>query len=291
MTAYKDATVAESCGSSSTSTPTSCPTLVGYAEALAHDNANPSDQWLVRDASGNPIHDRYYTSDYFVNVGSASYQQRALTYALATIQNPSPDFDGMQFDNTNPAYLYRTQRNSAGAATQGYVNGTLLSDSLWQSSMVKFLSYVGGGLRGKGYYVVANGGVSGDNDGSLTSSWWKSIGPYVNGLGIEFFEEGPDKVLFYNTSGDWHGFFNSWLSIVDTAQSLGKDFIGGGHGIGTDTNKMSYGKAAFLLKWNGRPRLLLLDADRHLRPLELRLDDPDRQPQRRHVRGRHRLAP
>ena len=67
--------------------------------------------------------------------------------------------------------------------------------------MVNFLSSVGGGLRGKGYYVVANGGVSGDNDGSLTSSWWKSIAPYVNGLGIEYFEEGPDKVLFYNDLG------------------------------------------------------------------------------------------
>ena len=37
----------------------------------------------------------HYTSDYLVNIGSASYQQRALTYALATIQNPTPDFDGI----------------------------------------------------------------------------------------------------------------------------------------------------------------------------------------------------
>ena len=61
-------------------------------------------------------------------------------------------------------------------------------------------------------------------------------------------------MLKYNDPSDWHGYYNSWLSIVDTAQSLGKDFIGGGHGIATDTNKMSYGKAAFLLKWNGSGR-------------------------------------
>jgi hypothetical protein len=29
---------------------------------------------------------------------------------------------------------------------------------------------------------------------------------------------------------------------------LGKDFIGGGHGIATDTDKLMYTKAAFLLK-------------------------------------------
>src|SRR5205823_794642 len=67
--AYKQAGIARSCGSS-TSTPTSCGSLVGYAEALAHDNAHPSDKWLVRDASGNPIADRYSTGDYFMNVGS-----------------------------------------------------------------------------------------------------------------------------------------------------------------------------------------------------------------------------
>jgi hypothetical protein len=34
----------------------------------------------------------------------------------------------------------------------------------------------------------------------------------------------------------------------------GTDFIAGGHGIATDTTMMSYGKAAFLLKWNGGGR-------------------------------------
>jgi len=228
--AYKDGTSASSACSSSTSTPTSCATLVDYAEALAHDNANPGDKWLLRDASGNPIHDLSYTSNYLLNIGSASYQQRALANALATIQNPTPDFDGIEFDNTNPSVGYRLP-----SGIQAYVNGTLLTDSLWKSSMVKFLSSVGGGLRAKGYYVAVNGGVSGDTNGSLLNSWWTTIGPYVNGLETEYFEEGPpDKVLYYNDPSDWHGHYNEWLSVVDTAQSLGKDFIGGGHGLATE---------------------------------------------------------
>jgi hypothetical protein len=224
--AYKDATVASGC-SSSTSTPTSCGSLVDYAEALAHDNANPGDKWLVRDASGNPMRDPHATSSYFMNMGSASYQQRALTNALATIQNPTPDFDGIEFDNVNPAYGYRT------GGIQGYVNGTLLTDSLWKTSMVNFLRYVGGGLRGKGYYVAVNGGVSADPNGSLLSSWWKTIAPYVNGVGIEYFEQGPDKVLYYNDASNWHGHYDSRLSMIDAVQSLGKDFFGGGHGLAT----------------------------------------------------------
>ena len=66
----------------------------------------------------------------------------------------------------------------------------------------------------------------------------------------------------------------------------------GYHGVTATTMaaKMIYGKAAFLLKWNGKAAASS-GSQRHLRPLEPRLDDRHRHPQRRHVRGRQRLAP
>ena len=46
--------------------------------------------------------------------------------------------------------------------------------------------------------------------------------------------------------------YTNQLKIVDAAQNQGKDFYAGMSGSASETAKMMYGKAAFLLKWNGR---------------------------------------
>ena len=116
--------------------------------------------------------------------------------------------------------------------------------------------------------------------------------PYVSGLLVEYFEQaGSDKVLFYNDPNNWHGYWESWLGLVDVAQNAGVDFYGGMKGSATDTGKMMYGKASFLLKWNGKGGGFFwqMNDDRQ-RPLERRLDDRHRHPHRRALPGRRRLA-
>ena len=135
--------------------------------------------------------------------------------------------------------------------------------------------------EGAGAVRARERGQAGPNDGSATKAWWTTLAPYVSGLLVEYFEQASDQVLFYNDPNNWHGYWESWLGLVDVAQNAGVDFYGGMKGSATDTDKMMYGKASFLLKWNGkRRRLLLADEPTPPRPLEPGLDDQHRHPQR-----------
>ena len=57
----------------------SCRTGITYQQAAAHDSANPSDRWILRDSAGRPIPNRAYAHVYLANVGSASYQRQWAT--------------------------------------------------------------------------------------------------------------------------------------------------------------------------------------------------------------------
>ena len=57
---------------------------------------------------------------------------------------------------------------------------------------------------------------------------------------------------------------------------MGKDFYGVTYGPPGDTDAMTYGKASFLLDWNGARRRLHLPHHRRLRPHQRRLDDQHR---------------
>jgi hypothetical protein len=47
-------------------------------------------------------------------------------------------------------------------------------------------------------------------------------------------------------------YWSNWQRLVRTAQSMGKDFVGLMPGPPGDVQAMAYGKASFLLDWNGR---------------------------------------
>ena len=120
-----------------------------------------------------------------------------------------------------------------------------------------FLDVVGAGIRGRGFYVVGNSAVVGDSDGSLTTSWWSSIANDFDGFMQEFFEmTGSNHVLKYNDPTVYWGNYNQELGKVDAAQNLGKDYFGGMGYYNVDSTiraaQMMYGKASFLLKWNGK---------------------------------------
>ncbi len=262
--AYKDPSACTNGGATSTSVSWNSP--VSFEEAQAHDATVPTDEWLVYDApvGGNPIWDPNHhvvpsPIDYFANVASPSYQGTALARVQATMTAPSPaDFDGVFWDNCNPTYVQRSSIGAPSPRQPGYATPpgggarVLFTDTLYRAGMLAFNTAVSDVLKTAGYYVVGNAGVSGDNDGSATNTWWTSVAPHLSGLNQEFWAQGPDGILFFNSPpSDWHGNYNNWLTIIDTAQNAGADFYGGGHGTMTDTAKMQYTKAAFLLKWDG----------------------------------------
>ena len=57
---------------------------------------------MLRDLTGQPIHSRFYASDYHANIASASFRKRVVSNLLAAIKNTR--FDGFFFDEIGPLY-------------------------------------------------------------------------------------------------------------------------------------------------------------------------------------------
>ena len=92
-------------------TPVSCQTAISYAEALAHDQANPGDRWVLRDSSGNPIYNRSLHERVYANVGSASYRQAALNHLLGSLRSHA-GWNGVFFDESDACYYNDTGTRS-----------------------------------------------------------------------------------------------------------------------------------------------------------------------------------
>ena len=76
-----------------------CRTGITYQQAAAHDSANPSDPWILRDSAGKPITSTSYAHNYLANVGSASYQQQWATNVIGAAKRLG--FDGTTLDNVS----------------------------------------------------------------------------------------------------------------------------------------------------------------------------------------------
>ena len=236
-------------------TPPGCTTAVGFSEALAHDQANPSDPWILRDAAGNPIGYKGYPSEFYANPGSVSYQLQARTNLLRSLTASTPRWDGVNFDNVE-----RNFYNSAGATIHGSApSPTYPTNASWYPAVKSLFVSVGSYLRQQGFYVAGNAAVSGDTTGAETQLWWSDLASSFDGYTQEYFEQhGLDGSLAYNGNTSASD-FNDRLRFVDIAQKLGKDFFGGMHYDGlcakgpacTLSDAMMYGVAAFRLKWDG----------------------------------------
>jgi hypothetical protein len=139
----------------------------------------------------------------------------------------------------------------------------------WAAAQLSFLAAVGPALRAHGYYVLVNasGYIPGDqasDDGSSTAAWWRLLAPYVNGLLNEYYQQISDgSDALRSAGGAWNQNWDGWQRLVATAQSLGKDFVGIAYGPSSDTQRMSYAKASFLLDWNGRGGAFIYEPEDH----------------------------
>jgi hypothetical protein len=212
---------------------------VPYAQAARNG-------WLLKDASGNRLVNRDYPSDYVADVGNRGYQQAWLQNVLQFLR--AHHDDGVMIDDVLADLTTLAGTEAAAYPTQ----------QAWASAQLSFVRAVGPALRRAGYYVLVNatGYVPGDlqsNTGASTVSWWRALAPYVSGMMNEYYEETPDGTNTLRSSGDsWTQNWDSWERLVQVAQSQGRDFVGVTYGDAGDTAAMTYGKASFLLDWNGR---------------------------------------
>jgi hypothetical protein len=203
--------------------------------------------WLLRNSSGNLLTNRGYPDNYVGDVGSAGYQQAW----IANVEHylaARPGIDGIFIDD-----VLFDLKPLAGTEAAKYP-----THDRWAAAMLSFVKAVHTALHRKGYYVAVNasGYVPGDpksNTSANTQIWWKKLGPYADGLMNEYYDEtstGTDQLRTAGTA--WYQGWNSWQQLIGLAQSMGDDFFGLMHGPGSDARRMSYGKASFLLDWNGR---------------------------------------
>jgi hypothetical protein len=189
-----------------------------------------------------------FANDYIGDIGSSGYQQAFIT----NVENylaAHPGTDGVFIDDV----LY-TATGLIGSYPNKYP-----SLSSWSSAQVSFVKAVYAALHSKGYYVALNasGYVPGDansNTSANEQTFWKMVGPYSDGLMNEWYDEtasGITTAQLRSTGAAWYQEWDSWQQIIPLIQSMGKDFIGLTKQTCTNTTAMTYGKASFLLEWNG----------------------------------------
>jgi hypothetical protein len=214
-------------------------TGVPYSQALASG-------WLLKDSSGRLLTNLGTPGNYIGDVGSAGYQQAWITNVLAYLAG-YPGVDGVFIDD-----VLLDLKPMAGVEAAKYP-----TQQQWASAMLSFVSAVGNALRAKGYYlgVNASGYVPGDansDTGANTVSWWQQLGPYVDGLMNEYYQETSNGTNQLRATGSsWTQNWDGWQRLVATAQAMGKDFLGLMYGAAGNTAAMTYGKASFLSDWNG----------------------------------------
>ena len=214
-------------------------TGVPYAQAKRNG-------WLLKSASGRLLVNRSYPSNYVGDVGNPAYQ-RAWVRNVSGFLKTHGD-DGVMIDDVLADLVPLAGAEAAKYPTQ----------QAWADAQLSFIRAVGRALRARGNYVLASAsgyvpGDPGDNTGATTVSWWRKLAPYVSGLMNEYYAETPDgSNRLRSAGGSWTQNWDSWQRLVRIAQSHGRDFVGVTKGAAGDTRTMVYGKASFLLDWDGR---------------------------------------
>ena len=215
-------------------------TGVPYSEAAANG-------WLLKDAAGNLLVNRGYPNNDVGDVGNPAYQQAWITNVLAYLA-ANPGVKGVFIDDVLYDLTPLAGREAAEYPTQ----------QAWAQAQLSFIQTVGMALRAKGYYVLANAsgyvpGAAASDDGNNTIHWWRKLGPYVNGLMNEYYQETSDGNDTVRSAGNtWFQYWDNWERLVNVAQRLGDDFVGVTYGPSDGSEQLTYGDASFLLDWNGR---------------------------------------
>lgn len=201
--------------------------------------------WLLKDAGGNLLRNEGFPDNYIGDVGNPDYQQVWAANVLRFLKQHHDD--GIYIDDVLRDLSPIVQSAPAKYPTQ----------QSWAAAELSFIKAVGSALHSHGYYVLVNapGYTPGDHqsdDGGNTISWWRQLGPYVNGLLYEYFQQSPTGDSALRPDGAaWNQHWSGWQRLVQAAQSMKRDFVGVTYGPPDDLAQLMYGKASFLLDWNG----------------------------------------
>jgi hypothetical protein len=202
--------------------------------------------WLLTDSAGRELVSHSNPSDAVADVGNPAYRR-------AWIRNASRFLKAHRDDGVFIDQVLADLRPLIGEEAARYP-----TQRAWAAAQLAFIHAIGHALQARGYYVLvnANGYIPGEHasdTGANTASWWRKLAPYVSGLMNEYYQEVPNGTNELRTTGaSWTQNWTGWQRLIRVAQSHGRDFVGVTDGAPGDTHAMSFGKASFLLDWNGR---------------------------------------
>lgn len=200
------------------------------------DQAEGHEDWFLHDADGNRLLYCDYPGVWAANIGSPGYQQAWLEAVEERLLRDG--FDGVMMDdvNTFPGHCL----GERGTPIAEYP-----TDEAYGNAVVDFMLAVGPSLKDAGLAVSPNIAMNPWNEVQRAQS--EAMLPAVTHWGREYWMKWDDSANF---RGD------EWASTLDLmvhAQSVGVGFFAltKGPGAEGEAAAKTYGRASFLLAWDG----------------------------------------
>jgi Hypothetical glycosyl hydrolase family 15 len=231
VVAYKDMSSTRSYGCRNGQDEALLPAGVGYCFA----NARHPD-WFVLDDQSRRCEWSGYPGHWQMDVGNPDYQRQWLENVLPELRRNG--WDGVAIDNANVSL------------TEGYCPNRRFprypSHAAYRAATRSFLAYVGPRLMAEGFLVIPNIQAHGSLAGIDV---WRDWLQFTSGGTREYWMRWANPGSHYGGQG--------WLElqqIFEEVQRRGKLFTTGTPTDGpNDVRSMRWGRASFLIGWNGGP--------------------------------------
>lgn len=203
-------------------------------------------QWFLRDAAGQPLRFDDFPSLYAMDVSNPEFRALWTSNAIALVK--AGGFQGSFLDDVMINLAHGMSGRIAG-----------MTDAQYADAMIGFMQQVGTSFRQEGLETSANTGADPWNAGDVAKAevlaaslgnihreFWIRWGAYCNEPGTRFTDPVSDGNPALSTMLDYQRRLQAKGATVSAA-----DY---GHDVATgdDQAAMRYGRASFLLAWDGR---------------------------------------
>jgi hypothetical protein len=214
---------------------------VNYCYADVHHPA-----WFLTDGSGNRLTYTDYPRSAVMDVGNTSYRNACAANAIAAAK--ADGFDGIYLDDAN---------TYPGHGIDGRIHE--YTDQAYGQAMTGFIASAADQLRANGLLAVAN--VAANPWVSWQRADALTLAAHLTALAREHYVRygdicGPFSARFNTTATNGTPPIADMLAYDQAVQAAGAHLLGTDYGYtpatAADVATMSYGRALFLLAWDGK---------------------------------------
>ena len=222
---------------------TGCPWGPFQGGGLSYCAADPNEDWFLHEkGTGQRLASAGYSAQRAMNVGNAAYRDAWLDAVIARLSDADNDgsgvrYDGIWLDDTN---MFPSHGMDGRIAE--------LTDAAYRAEMVEFIDQIANSFDAAGFTTIANLAanpwepaeraasleVAADVDVVNREGWVRW------GDGALFAEDGQAPIWGYE------------VSFAEDIQRAGADLHALTYGDVADTNAQLYGRATFLMAWDGQ---------------------------------------